>query len=203
MFEPVTRNIFRWGTLDGESGFMMYSHLLRKEDKAVLIDPVAKPGLIEMIKVLSEPVAVIMTNHVHIRGCPLLSNQLNIPLFIPDIKTVDEDEKLVNTFIELYNMGGAIQYTESTALPLGIRAYSISGRHEMALKFDEFLIVGDSAYGIDGKLSFYPTGFRDDESNLKSSATAAAVLPLIRKSNAQGLLSGHMEDISSGLQNMI
>ena len=49
MFEPVAKNIFRWGIIDGESGIMMYSHLLLKEGKAVLIDPVAMPGLVKMI----------------------------------------------------------------------------------------------------------------------------------------------------------
>ena len=30
--------------------------------------------------------------------------------------------------------------------------------HEFALKFDDYLIVGDSAYGIQSKLKFYPSG---------------------------------------------
>jgi hypothetical protein len=56
----------------------------------------------------------------------------------------------------------------------------------MALKFDDFLIVGDFAYGLNGKLSF-----------------SAALKPIIKKTSANGLLSGHLEDISSGLQDMI
>ena len=40
MFEPIAKNIFRWGTIDGESGIMMYSHLLLKGGKTVLIDPI-------------------------------------------------------------------------------------------------------------------------------------------------------------------
>jgi hypothetical protein len=89
MFEPVAKNIFRWGTIDGESGIMMYSHLLLKEGNAVLIDPVAMPGLNRMVKVRGEPVAVIMTSYPHLRGSPLLSRQLGIPLFIPDVKEIE------------------------------------------------------------------------------------------------------------------
>ena len=100
MFEPVAKNIFRWGTIDGESGIMMYSHLLLKDGKAVLIDPVAMPGIVKMIKVLGEPEAVIMTTHPHIRGSPLISRQLGIPLYIPDIKEVEEDETISNIFIK-------------------------------------------------------------------------------------------------------
>lgn len=203
MFEPVTRNIFRWGTIDGETGIMMYSHLLLKENKAVLIDPVAMPGLNEMIKILGKPQAVIMTVYPHLRGCSLISRQLNIPLFIPDIKVVGEDEAITNMFIELYNMKHGQQYNESTSLPFGIRAYSIPGRHEMALKFEDFLIFGDSAYGIDGKLSFHPSGFWPDENDSKARATSESVIPVIRKTGAKGLLSGHQEDIMSGLQEMI
>ncbi len=90
MFEPVTKNIYRWGTIDPESGLMMYSHLLINNDQSIMIDPVALPGLIEMIKILAEPVAVIMTNYPHMRGDPFLSRQLKAPLFIPDIETIDE-----------------------------------------------------------------------------------------------------------------
>lgn len=203
MFEPITRNIFRWGTIDGETGKMMYSHLLLNDGKAVLIDPVAMPGLNDMIKILGKPEAVIMTVYPHLRGCPLISRQLNIPLFIPDIKVVEEDEKITNIFIDLYNMRHGQQYSESTELPFGIKAHNIPGRHEMALKYDDFLIVGDSAYGINGKLNFYPSGIWPDENGRKAHATSESVIPLIRKTGAKGLLSGHLEDIPSGLQEMI
>ncbi len=203
MFEPITKNIFRWGTIDPEIGLMMYSHLLLKGDKAVLIDPVAMPGLVQMIKVLADPLAVIMTNYPHLRGCPFLSKQFNISLFIPDIETVEEDEKLVNTFLDLYNIQSAQKYSELTVLPLGIEAYKINGRHEMALKFDDFLAVGDSAYSLNGKLTFYPTGIWSDEKEVKSNATKAALIPVIKKSAADGLLSGHFGDIVTGLQKMI
>lgn len=203
MFEPVTREIFRWGTIDGETGIMMYSHLLIRDGKIVLIDPVAMPDLNRMLKVLGEPEAIIMTVYPHLRGCPLLSRQLNIPLFIPDIKAVDEDEAITKMFIELYNMKHAQQYDGSTVLPFGIKAFSIPGRHEFALKFDDFLIVGDSAYGIRGRLEFYPSGIWPDDSNERSRKTAEALTPIIKKTGAKGLLSGHLEDITQGLQEMI
>ena len=203
MFEPVTGNIFRWGTIDPETGIMMYSHLIIDEEKGILIDPVAMPGLIQMVKVLAEPVAVIMTNYPHLRGSPILSRQLNVPLFIPDIETIDEDEKLVNMFLDLYNVKDAIQYKASTELPFGMKGYSIPGRHEMALKLRDILIVGDSAYGLNGKLTFYPTGIWPDENGIKTAATAAALTPIIKKTLADGLLSGHIGDIVTGLQKML
>lgn len=203
MFVPITRNIFRWGTVDGETGKMMYSHLLIKDGRVVLIDPLAMPGINEMIKILGKPEAVIMTVYPHLRGCPLISRQLDIPLFIPNIKTVEEDEAITNMFIDLYNMKHGQQYDESTMLPFGITAHSIPGRHEMALKYDDFLIVGDSAYGINGKLSFYPAGLWPDESGEKARITSEAVIPIVRKTGAKGLLTGHLEDIHSGLQEMI
>lgn len=203
MFEPITKNIFRWGTIDGETGIMMYSHLLLKDGKAVLIDPLAMPGLNQMIKILGKPEAVIMTVYPHMRGCSLISRQLDIPLFIPDIKAVEEDEAITNIFIDLYSMKHGQQYKESTNLPFGIKAFVIPGRHEMALKFGDFLIVGDSAYGIDGRLNFYPSGIWPDEPGNKTRATSEALIPIIRKTGVKGLLSGHMEDITSGLQEMI
>ena len=203
MFEPVTKSIFRWGTNNAETGIMMYSHLLINGDKAVLIDPVAMPGLVQMIKVLTYPVAIIMTNYAHLRGGPMLSRQLNASLFIPDIETIDEDEKLVNMFLDLYNIQDATRYNELTDLPLGIKGHTIPGRHEMALKFGDLLVVGDSAYSLNGKLTFYLTGIWPDEGGIKTSLTAAALTPLIKKTSADGLLSGHVGDIVSGLQKML
>lgn len=203
MFEPVTREIFRWGTMDGESGVMMYSHLLLKDGKAVLIDPLAMPGLNRMIRILGEPEAVIMTVYPHMRGCSLISRQLEIPLFIPDIKAVEEDQEITNMFIDLYDMRKGRQYDESTTLPFGMKAHVIPGRHEMAIEFGDFLIVGDSAYGINGKLNFYPSGIWPDEDGSKTRKTSDALTPVIRKTGTKGLLSGHMEDIPSGLQEMI
>ena len=106
-------------------------------------------------------------------------------------------------FIDLYNMRNGEQYDESTNLPFGIRAYSIPNRHEMALKFGDYLIVGNSAYGINGRLSFYPNGIWPDPRGEKALATSEALTPIIRKTGAKGLLSGHMEDIASGLQGMV
>ncbi len=203
MFEPITRDIFRWGTIDGETGIMMYSHLLLKDGKVVLIDPIAMPGINQMIKILGKPLAVIMTCHPHIRGSPLISRQLGIPLFIPGIKDVDEDETVANMFIDLYQMKHAQQYNESTNLPLGIRANVIPTRHEMALEYGEYLVVGDSAYGIQGKLAYYPTGIWPDDTGSRARATSDALSPILRKRGSKGLLTGHMEDIPSGLQEMI
>ena len=202
MFEPITKNIFRWGTLDGESGLMMYSHLLLKDGKAVLIDPIMMPNLIRMVKVLGEPEAIIMTNYPHIRGSPLISRQWNIPLYIPDIKEADEDEEITRMFIDLYKMKGE-QYGEKTSLPMGIKAHLIHGRHEFALHFENFLVVGDTAYGINGKLHFYPSGMWPDEDGNKARLNADALIPIIRKTGAEGLLSGHKGDIPSGLQDLI
>ena len=182
---------------------MMYSHLLINGDKTVLINPVAMPWLVHMIKILTYPVAIIMTNYAHLRGSPMLSRQLNVSLFIPDIETNDEDEKLVNMFLDLHNIQGATRYNELTDLPLGIKGHSIPGRHEMPLKFGDFMVVGDSAYGLNGKLTFYPTGIWPDEGGIKTSATAAALTPIKKKTSADGLLSGNTGDIVSELQNML
>ncbi len=203
MFEPVTRNIFRWKSLDPESGLMMNAHLLLKDGKAVLVDPMAMPDLIPMIRILGEPIGIIMTNHPHLRGSPFLSRQFNIPLFFPDIKEVDEDESLTKMFIDLYNMKHGQQYGEKTKLPLGISAINIPGRHEFALKFEDYLIVGDSAYGVKGNISFYPSGIWDDQPESKTRTTAEALIPVIEKSGAKGLLAGHNDDIPSGLQELV
>lgn len=202
MFEPVTKSIFRWGTIDCESGIMMYSHLLLKDDYSVLIDPVAIPNLEKFVSILGKPAGIIITNYPHLRGGPIMRKKLNIPLFIPDIEALDEDEKLTNTFIDLWGINDAIKYDSSTQLPLSIRAIRIPNRHEMALKYLDYLIVGDSAYGVNGKLTYYPKGIWPDETN-RAKVTEESLSPIIRSTNVKGLLSGHNEDIAENLQGMV
>lgn len=73
----------------------------------------------------------------------------------------------------------------------------------MTLKFVGLMVVGDSAYGLKGKLTFYPTGIWSDKGGIKTGATADTLTPLINKTSADRLLSGQIRDIVTGLQKML
>lgn len=208
MFEPVTNNIFRWGTIDPELSIMIFGHLLIENESVVLIDPPAVPNLEKMSMVLGKPKAVIMTNFSHTRGCVKVARSLNVPLYIPDVtgsKDFNSDEK-----IKMFRLDSGIRYGEESDLPLGIKPHHIrsevSGRlvvEEMALRYGSFLIVGDSAWGTDGKLNVFPAGVMPDENGEKSTATKAILLKIVKNTGVTGLLSGHGEDITEGLQQMV
>ncbi|AKA49492.1 hypothetical protein IX51_10745 [uncultured archaeon] len=209
MFEPVTKKIFRWGTVDPEISIMIYGHLLVKNGSSVLVDPPAVPGLEKMATVLGKPEAVIMTNFSHTRGCVKVSNTLGVPLYIPDVR--GSSELKPEEEIRIHGLGAGIKYGEKTEMPLGLKAHYIRAEmpdgklsvEEMALLHDDFLVVGDSAWGIDGKLNIFPTGVKKDEKGEMAESTRKALVPVIRKTGATGLLSGHMEDITEGLQGMV
>lgn len=206
MFEPVTRNIYRWTVTDPEYGEQMVGHLLMKDDSIVLVDPPAIPRLIESVKVLGTLKAVIMTTYSHRRGCAHISQTLNAELLIPDIRetgiTHAEDT------LERLGLGSGKKYGEETELPLGIRAHLLMAElgpnrlalGEMALEFGKFIIVGDAAWEHNGKLNIFPTGIMADEGGKRAAAIASELWSIVQETGSTGLLSGHGEDLKSGLQ---
>ncbi len=209
MFEPVTKNIFRWSLTDPEFGEQMVGHLLMKDGSIVLVDPPATEKLVDFVKILGKPEAVIATIYNHLRGCNHLSRALGIPLYIPE--TTVRGEERSDESLKKYGFPTAPSYGEKTELPLGIRAHRLYVEYppgelaleEMELQFDNFLIVGDSAWGINGKLNIFPTGIFPDEGGKLASATSKVLQKIIRETRASGLLSGHGNDIGEGLQGMI
>ncbi len=204
MFEPVTRNVFRWVVTDPEFGEEMSGHLLIKGDSCVLIDPPATAKLIEMVKTMGKPEAVIMTNYSHKRGSAHIASVLSVPLYIPARKGQSDQD------LSMFGLSSGKQYDENTELPLGIRAHRLrsemedgkTAMDEMALLFDSFLIVGDSAWGVNGRLNIFPAGIMPDEGGRRAAAIGKELRSVVRKTGASGLLSGHGEDIKTGLQAM-
>lgn len=206
MFVPITKEIFRWNVTDPEYGEQMVGHLLVKNDSVVLIDPPAVEHLAEYVKVLGNPEAVILTTYHHKRGCIMMSGVLDVPLYIPDI-TKDGGE-FSEESIKTMGLSGGRKYDENTILPLGIKAVHIEAKKlsgetaidEMALRFGSFLIVGDSAWGNRGKLNIFPTGIMDDIERVK--AIEKSLKEVVTETNSSGLLSGHGEDIRTGLSEL-
>ncbi len=209
MFEPVTKEIYRWSLTDPEFGEQIVGHLLMKDGSIVLVDPPATSTLVESVKILGKPVGVIMTIYNHYRGCVHVSNALGVPLYIPE--TTVRGEERSEASLKKYFFPSGPTYGEKSELPLGIRAHRLYVEHppgevaldEMELIFEDFLIVGDSAWGIDGILNIFPTGIFPDEGGKLSAATSTVLKKIIRKTGAKGLLSGHGNDIKNGLQEMI
>lgn len=209
MFVPITKSIYRWSITDPEFGEQIVGHLLMKDGSVVLIDPPATAELLESVKTLGKPEAVIATIYSHRRGCNFVANKLGVPLYIPE--TTVRGEERSNESLKKYGFPNGPVYGENTDLPLGIKAHRLLVEYppgelaleEMELLFEGFLIVGDSSWGVNGKLNIFPTGIFPDEGGKLSTATSEILLKIIRKTGATGLLSGHGDDIRSGLQNLI
>lgn len=59
--------------------------------KALMIEPLALLELVTVIRVLEEPMlSVIMADYEYLKCIPLLSRQLNVSLYIPDLVTILE-----------------------------------------------------------------------------------------------------------------
>ncbi len=207
MFEPVTRNVFRWEMTDQEYGEIVVGHLLLKDGSAVLIDPPAFGNIIPMVKILGKPEAVLLTTTHHRRGAPYLSRMMGVPLFVPDPSA--NNRKGATPLDDSFK--DAKKYNEKTKLPLGLKAHTLHATYnkgevaisEMAVQFGDFLIVGDAAWGDNGKVVYFPTGVFPDKGGARAKAIGNAFRPIAKASKAKGLLGGHKKDLESGLQKAI
>jgi hypothetical protein len=96
MLIPVAKNVFKWKSNDPELGIEQIGHVLISSGTVAAIDPPMVPGLVDALKILGKPVAVIMTNFSHIRGSSALARVLGVDLCIPDLRGTErrkpEDE---------------------------------------------------------------------------------------------------------------
>ena len=209
MLTPVAKNVFKWKSNDPELGIEQVGHVLISSGSVAAIDPPMVPGLGDALKILGKPVAVIMTNFSHIRGSSALARVLGVDLYIPDLRGTDrrkpEDE------IRLHHLEKAVKYGPSSKLPFALKPYNIRPESEknlpfldeMVLHFEDMLVVGDSAWGSDGKLVFFPGHIMPDLDGSKKDAVKKSLSKIVRETGAKSLLSGHQDDLIGSLQDQI
>ena len=199
MFEPVTKEIFRWSITDPEFGEAIVGHLYMKDGKVALFDPPATEKLFDLVRILGKPEAVFMTSYHHKRGSIHAARILKVPLYIPDLGDIE-----LSSNKEYAN---AKKYGPKTRLPMGLKAHLIkasvgskSNFAEMGIQVNSFLLVGDSAWTSGNELNFFPTGLMPDAGGKMASSVKAALKEIAKSSKIKGLLSGHGEDLREGLE---
>lgn len=199
MLIPASKNIFRWKSNDPELGIDQYGTMLLKGDMVAVVDPPMVPGLIEAIRMLGKPTAVIITNFQHSRGCKTVAGRLGTDLFIPDI--MGRDGQGIREEVVKLHLEKAKKYNESTTLPLQIKPHCLRPEtekgivvvDEMALQFGDVLILGDSAWGINGKINYFPANIIPDEGKVMETANRKALETLVKKTGSRTLIAGHGE----------
>ena len=199
MFEPVTKEIFRWSITDPEFGEAIVGHLYMKDGKVALFDPPATEKLFDLVRILGKPEAVFMTSYHHKRGSLHVARILKVPLYIPDLGSME-----LSSNKEYAN---AIKYGPKTRLPMGLKAHLIkasvgskSNFAEMGIQVNSFLLVGDSAWTSGNELNFFPTGIMPDTGGKMASSVKSALKEIVKSAKIKGLLSGHGEDLREGLE---
>lgn len=199
MFEPVTKEIFRWSLTDPEFGEAIVGHLYMKDGKVALFDPPATEKLFDLVRILGKPEAVFMTSYHHKRGSLHAVRVLKIPLYVPDLSGMELSTNKEYT--------GAKKYGPKTRLPMNLKAHVIkasigsnSNFTEMGIQVNSFLLVGDSAWASGNYLNFFPTGIMPDTGGKMASSVKAAIKGIVKSAKIKGLLSGHGEDLREGLE---
>ncbi|MGC8514592.1 MAG: hypothetical protein ACP5OC_00465 [Thermoplasmata archaeon] len=206
MLIPVAKNVFKWKSNDPELGIEQVGHVLISSGNVAAIDPPMVPGLGDALKILGEPVAVILTNFSHIRGSTMLARTLGVDIYIPDLRGTERRKP--EEEIRLHHLEEGVKYGPGSKLPVGLKPYNIRPEaeknlpllDEMVLHFEDMLIVGDSAWGSDGKLILFPGHLMPDPDGNKKEAVKNSLSKIVRETGAKSLLSGHQDDLIGILQ---
>ncbi len=206
MFIPVRRNVFRWGTPDPESDFIMFGHLIVGESGCILVDPPMVPDLLDYIGRLGKVEAVILTTHDHTRGAAHIAEQTGATLYLPD-QTIDDVSPRAMDIHE--QVSGYERYAEGNVLSFrayrlkvdGDRRNGMPSMNEFALFTDrKELIVGDFAVGSeDGNLLVAPEWFPGSSRYPPYGTGRKLFKDLVRKTGATSLLASHGQDLFGNL----
>jgi hypothetical protein len=203
MFSPLMKGVMRFSSNDPELGIEIHGHVILDGSSLAVIDPPMLPGLDSYLKVLGKPEGVILTNYHHARGSLVLAGRLGTQLYVPKLQAANEASNREKFM-------GCTEYGESTKLPLGILAHhlraGIEGNpliyEEMILQHGTLLAAGDSAWGKDGGIEFFPAGIFPDPENRMSGSIRKSFGAFVRETGADSLISGHREFIRNGLSKL-
>ena len=158
------------------------------------------PQLDSYLRILGTPKGVIMTSYHHSRGSLALSRRLNVPLFVPDIPGKDEPANREK-------FRDCTMYSENTPLPIGLHPHHLKAGpdtqkplyEEIVLQHGDVITTGDSAWGRDGKLVFFPGGIFPDPENRISGSIRKGFEEIIKDTGVRTLICGHWSDLPNGL----
>ncbi|MCL5783614.1 MAG: hypothetical protein M1476_06880 [Candidatus Thermoplasmatota archaeon] len=211
MFEPVNRNILRWGTPDPEGDWIMYGHIVHDEQRCIMIDPPLVPGLIESTARLGKLEAVILTTLDHTRGAKYITEKTGATLFIPDqVKStcVDPEAVLAQKGIREFQ-----KYSNGDLL--GLKPYRVTAEDKSTANkpwMDEFallvpqdcLIVGDVAIGTaEGNIILAPEWFPHIPPHPAHPPVLREFSKVVLNSGATSLLASHGNNVYGHLREIL
>ncbi len=211
MFEPVSRNILRWGTPDPEGDWIMYGHIVHDEQKCIMIDPPLVPGLMESAARLGKLEAIILTTLDHTRGAKYINERTGAPIFIPDqVKSTCVDPEAV-----LWQKGIREFHKYSDKDLFGLKPYRVTAEGKSAadkpwmdefalLVPKEYLIVGDVAIGTpEGNIIPAPEWFPHTPPHPELPSVFREFSKVVLNSGATSLLASHGSNIYGHLQEIV
>jgi glyoxylase-like metal-dependent hydrolase (beta-lactamase superfamily II) len=208
MLIPVNKNIFRWGTPDPEGDWVMYGHLIIREETCYLIDPPLVPDLLDSVLRIGKLGAVILTTLDHTRGAKYICAKSKADLFIPEqlkSTSVDPDLILSQKGIKDFQKYGTKNLFGMKPIRITIEG-KVNGEmpwiDEFALLTDnKELIVGDIAVGtFDGKVIVAPEWFPHNPPNSPYLPAIKAFSEIVPESGAVSLLASHGYNLYDKLQ---
>lgn len=207
MLIHMGRGCFRWETWDPEADWSMVGHLFREThgpNHLVLIDPPMTRTLVEEIRALGTPSAIILTTVDHTRGARYLYGLFQCDLFVPAYGS--------RAPLAEARLPRATPYRAGDRLPGGLTAAHVAVSTRMwsdtdAPYLDEALLIdahggiftGDIAMGSPaGHLYACPEGLNTPADPVKAQQSVAVFANAVPR-GSHTLWASHGQDIVAGL----
>ncbi len=207
MFVPISRKLFRWGTPDPQSDWMMFGHLLVRHEGCILFDPPLVPALLESASRLGRIEAVVLTTLDHSRAAAHIVRKTGAKLYLPDQQASDVDPMSLRIQQEVPEH---IRYMEGRLLDLQAFRLKVSGNRDIGMpSMNEFafltgnkeLVVGDFvSASAEGLVLVAPEWFPSDKPLVPYEEGRIKFKELVRKTGALSLLPSHGHMLLKNLQ---
>ncbi len=207
MFTPIRKELFRWGTPDPESDWMMFGHVLLSHNGCIIFDPPLIPGLIDAISRLGKPKSVILTTLDHTRGAAYIVHKTGADLYLPDQDPSDVNPIAFNIKKEVKDFW---TYSEGKILELDAFRLKVRENYDIGMpSMNEFavltdhkeLIVGDFvSASTEGRILVAPEWFPSDKPLSPYPEGRKEFRMLAEKTGAKSLLTSHGNYVMGYLQ---
>lgn len=210
MFTPIRKDLFRWGTPDPESDWIMFGHVLSSEDGCILFDPPLLPGLLDAVSRMGKIHAVVLTTLDHSRAAAHIVKKTGAKLYLPDQQPSDVSPYALHIQEDVSDFE---RYSEGNLLGLKAFRLKVKENHEIGMpSMNEFailtdhkeLIVGDFVTGsMGGRVLVAPEWFPLDSPPAPYNDARNEFRKLVVNTGANSLLTSHGFCILQNLQDAV
>jgi len=145
----VARNLFGWASYHPQWKVDFNSYALKTSEGVVFIDPLKPdPAVVEKLKALGEPIAILLTNAHHDRGADWFRKQYDIQVYAHEKAKADCDTKIDVLLMDGERLPGPVKAVYMPGSSAGETAFYSKVAGGIVLMGDTLLNQGDKGLAL-------------------------------------------------------